>query len=231
LTQAAKVSILERDQAQLKGRTGELTSALAEAAGRITEIQIEIAALSTQSREKAEAELRDVIARQLELIERDNALTERIDRLELRAPASGLVLGLVVTTPLSVIRPAEILLYIVPQDRPLFVAARLPINHVDEVKAGQIVRLVFSSLPTRSTPEVEGIVTLVSADTLTDERTGITYFRAEIALDPKSLEQLDQIELVPGMPVDAFIQTADRTPMSYLLKPFTDYFRAAFRET
>jgi HlyD family secretion protein len=231
LTQAAKVSILERDQAQLKGRTGELTSALAEAAGRITEIQIEIAALSTQSREKAEAELRDVIARQLELIERDNALTERIDRLEVRAPASGLVLGLVVTTPLSVIRPAEALLYIVPQDRPLLVAARLPVNHVDEVKAGQSVRLVFSSLPTHFTPEVKGIVTLVSADTLTDERTGITYFRTEIALGPESLEQLDQIELVPGMPVDAFIQTADRTPMSYLLKPFTDYFRAAFRET
>lgn len=231
LTQAAKVSILERDQAQLKGRTGELTSALAEAAGRITEIQIEIAALSTQSREKAEAELRDVIARQLELIERDNALTERIDRLEVRAPASGLVLGLVVTTPLSVIRPAEALLYIVPQDRPLLVAARLPVNHVDEVKAGQSVRLVFSSLPTHITPEVKGIVTLVSADTLTDERTGITYFRTEIALGPESLEQLDQIELVPGMPVDAFIQTADRTPMSYLLKPFTDYFRAAFRET
>ena len=204
---------------------------MAEAAGRITEIQIEIAALSTQSREKAEAELRDVIARQLELIERDNALTERIDRLELRAPASGLVLGLVVTTPLSVIRPAEALLYIVPQDRPLFVSARLPVNHVDEVKAGQSVRLVFSSLPTRSTPEVKGIVTLVSADTLTDERTGITYFRTEIALGPESLEQVDQIELVPGMPVDAFIQTADRTPMSYLLKPFTDYFRAAFRET
>jgi HlyD family secretion protein len=231
LTQAAKVSVLERDQAQLQGRTGELTSALAEAAGRITEIEIEIAAIGTQSREKAEAELRDVIARQLELIERDNALTERINRLDLRAPASGLVLGMAITTPRSVIRPAEVLLYIVPQDRPLLVAARLPVNHVDEVKPGQGVRLVFSSLPTRSTPEINGTVTLISADTLTDERTGLTYFRTEIALGAEVLDQLDQIEILPGMPVDAFIQTADRTPLSYLLKPFTDYFRTAFRET
>jgi HlyD family secretion protein len=231
LTQAAKVSVLERDQAQLQGRTGELTSALAEAAGRITEIEIEIAAIGTQSREKAEAELRDVIARQLELIERDNALTERINRLDLRAPASGLVLGMAITTPRSVIRPAEVLLYIVPQDRPLLVAARLPVNHVDEVKPGQGVRLVFSSLPTRTTPEINGTVTLISADTLTDERTGIIYFRTEIALGTEVLDQLDQIEILPGMPVDAFIQTADRTPLSYLLKPFTDYFRTAFRET
>jgi HlyD family secretion protein len=231
LTQAARVSVLERDLAQLQGRTGELTSALAEAAGRITEIEIEIAALGTQVRERAEAELRDIVARQLELAERDNALTERIKRLDLRAPVSGLVLGLTVTTPQSVIRPAEVILFIVPQDRPLLVAARLPVTHVDEVHPGQVVRLVFSSLPARTTPEVTGTVTLISADALTDERTGITYFRTEIALGPEVLGKLDQTEILPGMPVDAFIQTAERTPLAYLLKPFTDYFSKAFLET
>jgi HlyD family secretion protein len=231
LTQAARVSELERDLAQLQGRSGELTSALAEAAGRITEIEIEIAALGTQVRERAEAELRDVVARLLELAERDSALTERIARLDLRAPSSGLVLGLTVTTPQSVIRPAEVILYIVPQDRPLLVAARLPVVHVDEVHPGQVVRLVFSSLPTRTTPEVSGTVTLISADALTDERTGVTYFRTEIALGPEVLTKLDQGAIVPGMPVDAFIQTAERTPLAYLLKPFTDYFRKALLET
>jgi HlyD family secretion protein len=231
LTQAARVSELERDLAQMQGRAGELTSALAEAAGRVTEIEIEIAALSTQSREQAEAELRDVVARQLELTERDNALTERINRLEVRAPTSGIVLGLEVTTPRSVIRPAEALLYIVPQDRPLLVAARVPVTHVDEVHPGQRVRLVFSSLSTSNTPEVTGTVMLVSADVLTDERTGATYFRTEIAIDAKSLQDLGGVEIVPGMPVDAFLRTAERTPLSYFLKPFTDYFRAAFRET
>jgi HlyD family secretion protein len=232
LTQSARVSELERDLAQMQGRAGELTSALAEAAGRVTEIEIEIAALSTQSREEAEAELRDVVARQLELTERDNALNERINRLEVRAPTSGIVLGLAVTTPRSVIRPAEALLHIVPQDRPLLVAARVPVTHVDEVHPGQSVRLVFSSLPTNNTPEVTGTVMLVSADALADERTGATYFRAEIAIDAKTLQQdLGGVEIVPGMPVDAFLRTADRTPLSYFLKPFTDYFRTAFRET
>lgn len=231
LTQATRVSVLERELAQLKGQMGELISARAEAAGRITEIKIEITALITQQREKAEAELRDVVARQLELLERGNVLAERIARLEVKAPASGLVLGLQVTTPQSVIRPADVLMHIVPQDRPLLVAARVPVTHVDEVRLGQDVRLVFSSLPSRTTPEVFGKVTLVSADAITDERTGMTYFRAEIALDADALQQLGDVDIVPGMPVDAFIRTADRTPLSYLLKPFTDYFRNAFRET
>jgi HlyD family secretion protein len=230
LAQSARLSALERDLAQLQGRAGELTSALAEAAGRVTETRIEIAALATQGRETAEAELRDVVARQLELIERDSALAGRINRLEVRAPASGLVLGLAVTTPQSVIRPAEPLLYIVPQDRPLLVAARVPVTHVDEVHPGQSVRLVFSSLPTRNTPEILGKVTLISADALADERTGLTYFRTEIAIDARALQDMVGVAVVPGMPVEAFLKTADRTPLSYLFKPLTDYFRAAFRE-
>ena len=231
LTQAARVSGLERELAQLKGRLGELTSARAEAAGRITEIEIEITALLTQQREKAQAELRDVVAAQSEREEQERALVERISRLEVRSPASGLVLGLQVTTPQAVIRPADALMFIVPQDRPLLVAARVPVNHVDEVHSGQAVRLVFSSLPSRSTPEVIGKVTLVSADALTDDRTGASYFRTEVAIDAAALKTLGDAEVVPGMPVDVFIRTGDRTPMSYLLKPFTDYFRGAFRET
>ena len=123
------------------------------------------------------------------------------------------------------------MLYIVPQERPLLVAARVPVTHVDEVHAGQSVRLVFPSLPTRNIPEVHGKVTLVSADALADERTGTTYFRAEIAIDTKALEDLAGIEIMPGMPVEAFLMTTERTPLSYLLQPFTDYFRAAFRES
>ena len=231
LTQAIRVSELERDIAELTGRLGDLTSGQAEAAGRITEIEIEISALISQQREKAEVELRDVAALQLELQERESALAERISRLDVRAPASGLVLGLRVTTPKSVLRPADELMFIVPQDRPLLVAARVPVTHIDEVHVGQEVRLVFSSLPSRMTPEIVGRVTLVSADALQDERTGQTFFRAEIAIDPLAIQKLADVDIVPGMPVEAFIRTVDRTPLSYLLKPFVDYFRTAFRET
>jgi HlyD family secretion protein len=231
LTQAARVSAIERDLAQAKGRGGELKAGRAEAAGRITEIRIEITGLATQQREEAEAELRDVVARELELAERLRALLERTERLDIRAPAAGIVLGLQVTTPQSVIRPADALMYVVPQDRPLLVAARVPVTHVDEVRPGQEVRLVFSSLPSRITPEVLGQVTLVSADALIDERTGMAYYRTEIAIDVAALQALVDVTVVPGMPVDTFIKTADRTPLSYLLKPFTDYFRGAFKES
>jgi HlyD family secretion protein len=231
LTQSARVSALDRELAQLKGRLGELTSARAEAAGRITEIEIEMTAIVTQQREKAEAELRDVAASLSELEERKRALVEKMSRLDIRSPSSGLVLGLQVTTPNAVIRPADALMYIVPQDRPLLVAARVPVTHVDEVHSGQEVRLVFSALPARLMPELFGKVTLVSADALSDERTGTSYFRAEVALDPGALATLGEVQLVPGMPVDVYIRTGDRTPLSYLLKPFTDYFQTALRET
>lgn len=231
LTQATRVSSIERDLAELKGRAGELTAGRAEAAGRITEIEIEISSLVTQQREEAEAELRDVVARQLELAERQRALSERISRLEVKAPVAGIVLGLQVTTVQSVVRPADILMFVVPQDRPLLVAARVPVTHVDEVRVGQNVRLVFSSLPSRTTPELVGTVALVSADALSDERSGMSYYRVEVEIDLAELQDLAGVDVVPGMPVDAFIRTADRTPLSYLLKPFTDYFREAFRET
>lgn len=141
------------------------------------------------------------------------------------------MLGLQVTSPQAVIRPADALMYIVPQDRPLLVAARVPVTHVDEVHSGQDVRLVFSSLPSRTTPELVGQVTLVSADALTDDRSGMSYFRTEVAIDAADLRQLGDADIVPGMPVDVFIRTTDPTPLSYLLKPLTDYFRNAFRET
>lgn len=231
LTQAPRVSAIERELAQAKGREGELIAGKAEAAGRITEIEIEITSLTTQQQEKAEAELRDIVARELELTEGKHAIGKRIGRLDIRSPAAGLVLGLRVTTPQSVIRPADALMYVVPQDRPLLVAAHVPVTHVDEVRPGQDVRLVFSSLPSRTTPELNGHVTLVSADVLTDERSGASYYRAEIAIDFAALQDLAGVTVVPGMPVEAFIRTEDRTPLSYLLKPFTDYFRSAFRET
>ena len=231
LTQVTRVSNIEREIAEAKGRAGELTAALAEAAGRITEIEIEITGLATERRETAEAELRDVVARELELRERLRALSQRIARLDIRAPASGIVLGLSVTTPQAVVRPADALMYVVPQDRPLLVAARVPVTHVDEIVIGQGVRLVFFSLPARTTPELMGRVSLVSADALTDEQSGAAYYRAEIAITLDDLKSLGEVDIIPGMPVDAFIRTTDRTPLSYLLKPFTDYFQEALRET
>jgi HlyD family secretion protein len=231
LAQSSRVVDLQREAASLTGDMGELTASRAQAEGRGTEVEIEILRLAAARREEANTQLRELGPQALELAERRRALVERIARLDIRAPVSGIVLGLTVTTPRAVIRPADPVLYIVPQDRPLVIATQVQPIHVDEVRVGQAVRLVFSAFSSRTTPEVSGHVVLVSADALVDQRSQTTYYRAEIVLDPGELEKLGDVVLVPGMPVEAFIQTGARTPMAYLLKPFTDYFERAFRES
>lgn len=231
LAQVSRLLALQREEARLQGQVGELTASRAASEGRITEIQIEVLRLAAARREEANTQLRDIGFRELELVERRNALIERIARLDIRAPVAGVVLGMTVTTPRAVLRPAEPVLFLVPQDRPLVIFVQVSPIHIDQVHAGQAARLVFSAFPTRTTPELFGTVMVVSADALSDERTGATYYRAEILPDPGEVAKLEGLVLVPGMPVEAFIKTDARTPMAYLLKPFTDYFARAFRET
>jgi len=231
LAQVSRVLGLQREEARLRGTVGELLASHAQAEGRITETDIEILRLASGRREEAITQLRDFGYRELELVERRRALAEQINRLDIRAPVSGIVLGLQVTTPRSVLRPAEPALYLIPQDRPLVIASQVPPIHIDQVYPGQAVKLIFSAFSSRTTPELNGRVVVVSADALTDERTQVAYYRAEIVLDPGEIDKLDGLTLVPGMPVEAFIRTDDRSPMAYLIRPFTDYFNRAFRET
>ena len=230
LAQASRVLSLEREAARLAGTVGELAASRAGAEQRITETDIEILRLSSARREEALTQLRDLGYRELELAERRRALIEQIVRLDIRAPVSGIVYGLQVTTPRAVIRPAEPVLFLVPQDRPLQIAARVDPLHIDQVHVGQEVTLVFPAFNRRTTPELHGTITQVSADAFTDANAGISFYRAEIVLNPDDREKIADLVLIPGMPVEAFIQTSPRTPMAYLTKPFTDYFNYAFRE-
>ncbi len=231
LAQATRVLSLRREEARLQGQIGELTAARAEALGRATEIEVEILKLETRRREEAISRLRDLEFNRLELMQRRRSLQERLDRLDIRAPVSGVVHDLAVNTPRAVIRAADPVLYIVPQDRPLVVAAQIDPIHVDEVFVGQDVLLRFSAFDMRSTPELEGVVTQVSADAFVDERTQASYYRAELRLKPGEIAKLEGQAVLPGMPVEAFIRTGARTPLAYLTQPLTDYFNRAFRES
>ena len=231
LAQAGAVLALQREQARLEGQIGELQAELARTEGQVTEIEIEISSLDTTRREEATTELRQVGPMLLELAERRRALRERIDRLDIRAPVAGIVLGLQVTTPQAVLRPAEPVLYLIPQDRPLVITARIAPIHIDEVSVGQTAELVFSAFSARDTPHLTGRVTLVSADALSDPQSGATYYTAEVELAEGERARLGDRALVPGMPVEVFLQTGRRTPLAYLVKPFTDYFAHAFRES
>ena len=232
LAQAATVLNLRRNAANLEGTLGELKASKAQAEGRITETEIEILKLGTRQREEAITRLRDLRYRELELVEQRRSLKEQLNRLEITAPVSGVVYGMTVHTPRSVIRPAEPALYLVPQDRPLVIAARVDPIHIDEIHMGQAVNLRLSSLDQRQTPELAGSVVQVSADAFEDEATGRSFYRAEIVLEEGEMEKLPEgTVLIPGMPVQAFVRTADRSPIAYLVKPLADYFTKAFRES
>ncbi|MEC7962256.1 MAG: HlyD family type I secretion periplasmic adaptor subunit [Pseudomonadota bacterium] len=231
LAQASKVLSLQREQARLSGQVGELAAQVAQSEGRITEIDIEILKLQSTRREEAVTQLRDLQYRELELAETRRALQLQLSRMDIRAPVSGIVHALQFYTPRSVVRPADPVLYLVPQDRPLVIAAQVQTTDIDQVYPGQSVILRFPALDQRTTPELPGTVAQVSADAFTDEASRASYYRAEISVSAEALAALPEgVTLVPGMPVEAYIRTADRTPLAYLVKPLSDYFAKAFRE-
>ncbi|MDF3350118.1 HlyD family type I secretion periplasmic adaptor subunit [Sulfitobacter sp. KE34] len=232
LTQASAVLTLMREQARLRGQIGELSAQKAQSQERVTEIDIERLKLRSAGREEAITQLRDLRYRELEMAEQRRALRAEIDRLDIRAPVSGVIYGMQVQTPRSVVRAAEPLMYLVPQDRPLIIASQVQTIHIDQVAVGQEVNLRLSALNQRTTPELVGKVLQVSADSIEDDATGQSYYRAEIALNPGETDKLEEgTILLPGMPVEAFIRTGERSPMAYLLKPMADYFARAFRES
>jgi HlyD family secretion protein len=232
LAQATRVLALQREMANLTGQAGELAAAVAQAESRITETEIEILRIETTRREDAITRLRDLQFNEIELSEQRRALIERLDRLDIRAPVSGVVYGMQVFAPRSVIRPADPVLYLIPQDRPLIITTRVEPIHIDQIFAGQAVTVRLPAFDQRRTPELMGRITLVSADAFDDQQAMMSYYRAQVELLPGEIDRLPGgMTLLPGMPVEALIRTQERTPLDYLSKPLADYFARTFRES
>jgi HlyD family secretion protein len=232
LAQATRVLALQREMAGLTGQAGELTAAVAQAESRITETEIEILRIETTRREDAITRLRDLQFNEIELSERRRSLITQLERLDIRAPVSGVVYGMQVFAPRSVIRPADAVLYLIPQDRPLVITTQIEPIHIDQIFAGQEVAVRFSAFDQRRTPELMGRITLISADAFQDESSRVSYYRAQVELLPGEIDRLPVgMTLLPGMPVEAFIRTDERSPFDYLSKPIADYFARAFRES
>ncbi|MEE2946518.1 MAG: HlyD family type I secretion periplasmic adaptor subunit [Pseudomonadota bacterium] len=232
LARSHQVRSLLRDEADLQGQIGSLKAARAQASGRQTELEIEATRRLAAYRERAIETLRDIEVQEVELIQTLNTQRRRLEQMTIRAPVSGHVHGMSVFSEKSVIIAAEPLLYIVPKDASLRVVARVAPTQVDEVYIGQSVDLRLSALDQKTTPPLMGVVAHLSADTFADEITGKTYYRVEVRVDPVEFAKLpDDLVLRPGLPVDAFLRTKDRTPLTYLLEPFTNYFSRAMRES
>ena len=230
LVQAQRVSGLRREAARLAGEIGKLRSDIALFRGQIAGFKIERLKLESNRREAAITELHDVQIRELELREQLRGLLERLDRLGVRAPVSGIVYGSTVFARKAVIRAAEPLMYVIPQDRALVVSARIEAIHIDQVYLGQSAALRFTAINQRLTPEVLGRVTAISADVFQDEATGLNYYSVDLIPLTEELPKIETQDLLPGMPVEAYLRTDESTPLSYLTKPLTDYFGRALRE-
>lgn len=230
LIESSRLLILQREEAQLTGEIGRLNALVAEARTRISGLEIEILRLSDTRRETAIAELRDLQYAEISVQERSITLTEQLARLDVRAPVDGTVFGSRVFAVQSVVQAAEPMMFLVPGAQPLQVSARIDPVDIDQVYAGQDVSLQFTSFNRRTTPEVPGQVLFVSPDVQMDEASGATFYEAVITPDPQGLAALQDLTLIPGMPVETFLRTDDRSPLSYLLQPLAVYFQRAFRE-
>ncbi|MFO6466239.1 HlyD family type I secretion periplasmic adaptor subunit [Jannaschia sp. KMU-145] len=230
LAQAPRVLALQREEARLLGQVGEFVSRVAELEGEATQMDLEGLKLRTRAREQAISDLRDLQFRRVEMVEQLRALEDRLSRLVVTAPVSGIVHDMQVFAERSVIRPADPVLYIVPQDRPLVIQTRVEPIHVDQVFPGQPVTLRLPAFDARTTPELFGTVVRLSPDALLDQATGASYYQAEVLPDEGEIVKLGDQVLLPGMPVEAYLRTEDRTPIGYLVKPLADYFNRAFRE-
>lgn len=230
LTQSSQVLTLQREKAGLEGQRARLSAEVAELRGQAAGNKIEMLQLQTQRREEAVTQLREMQFQEIDLAERRLSLIETLSRLDVRAPVDGIVYDLKVFARQAVVQPAQELMQIVPQDQPLVVSTRVnPIN-IDEVHVGQEAVLRFSAFDQRTTPELRGQVTRISADVLTDEATGQLYYAVEILPHPAELEKIGDLVLLPGMPVEAFLQTGERTAFAYLTQPLMTFFNRAFRE-
>lgn len=229
LVPISRMTESERAQARLDGENGQLVAAAAQTRGRISEIELAIIQIDQDMRSEVAGELREIDAKMGELRERQIAAEQSLKQIDIRAPQSGRVHQLAVHTVGGVIAPGEAIMQIVPTADALVVEARVAPQDIDQVRIGQPAMLRLSAFSQQTTPEVEGQVDRISPDLIEDQKAGVAYYAVRIALTKDSLKQAGPLELKPGMPAEVFLRTADRTVLSYLLKPLTDQASRAFR--
>ena len=230
LVPANRVYALQREAASLSGELGSLVANEAQAKGKITETELQIIQIDDDQRSEVSDQLRQAESDIGEFSERLVAAEDDLQRIDIRAPQGGIVHQLAVHAPGAVIAPGEAIMQIVPDRDALVVEVKLSPTDIDQVSVGQAVHLRFSAFSQRNTPEIDGVVTSVAADLTSDQRSGLSYYVVRAKVSEGEWQRLGQVTPVPGMPVEAFIQTGKRTALAYLTKPFMDQVARAFRE-
>lgn len=229
LVSGERVSTIDRELARAEGQLGQLVAGEAQAHGRIAEIELQITQFQQTFLSEAAQELSSVQAKSAELRERRIAGESELEKTTIRAPQSGQVHESAIHTVGGVAGAGETLMRIVPIADALSIEVRIAPQDIDQVHVSQKVLLRFSAFNLRTTPELDGTITRLSADLTRDPQTGVSYYTARIAVDERELARLPHLALMSGMPVEAFIRTGQRTALSYLTKPLTDQIMRSFR--
>ncbi len=226
-----RVTTLEREKERLEGERGQLVASIAQSKGKIAETELQIIQIDQDMRTEVGKDLADIRSKVSELVEKRVAAEDQLKRIDIRAPQSGFVHQLSVHTVGGVIQAGEQIMLIVPSLDLLTVEAKIQPQDIDQVHLGQVAHLRFTTFNQRTTPELNGTVKEISADVSEDQKTGTHYYTMRIGVPPEEIARLGNNEkLIPGMPVEAFIQTTPRTVMSFLIKPLSYQIHHAFRE-
>ncbi|MCP3404967.1 HlyD family type I secretion periplasmic adaptor subunit [Bradyrhizobium sp. CCGB01] len=230
LVQISRLTQLERDSARLNGERAQYIASRAQAKGKITETELQIIQVDKDMVSEVSKDLRETNDKIGEMIERKVAAEDQLRRVDIRAPQDGMVLQSTVHTVGGVVTAGDALMLIVPQADDLQVEAKVNPVDIDKLQIGQKTLLRLSAFNQRTTPELNGVVSRVSPDVTTDQRTGQSYYTIRVSMSAEEVARLGDVKMIPGMPVEAFVQTGDRTMLSYLMKPLHDQLMRAFRE-
>jgi HlyD family secretion protein len=230
LVQLSRLTTLQRDAARLSGERAQYLAARAQAKGKITETELQIIQVDKDTVSEVSKDLRETNDKIGEFVERKITAEDQLRRVDIRAPQAGVVVQSTVHTVGGVVTAGDTLMLVVPQSDDLQVEAKVNPQDIDKLQIGQKTLLRLSAFNQRTTPELNGVVSRVSADVTADQRTGQSYYTIRVSMPPEEVVRLGDVKLIPGMPVEAFVQTGDRTVISYLMKPLSDQLMRAFRE-
>ena len=230
LIQINRLTQLEREATRLDGERGQLIAAVAQSKGKIAELELQILQIDQDLSSEVAKELREVDGKIGEFVERKVTAEDQLKRIDIRAPQDGTVFQSNVHTVGGVITAGDAIMMVVPNADNLTVEAKVNPQDIDQLQIGQKALLRFTTFNQRTTPEIFGEVTRISADISTDQRSGASYYTIRIGMSAQEVARLGEVRLVPGMPVETFVQTGERTVISYLVKPLYDQLSRAFRE-
>jgi HlyD family secretion protein len=230
LVPLTRLTALEREATRLDGERGQLVAQTAQAKGKIAETELQILQIDQDMSSDVAKELREIDGKVGEFVERKVTAEDQLKRIDIRAPQDGVVFQSNVHTVGGVITAGDAIMLIVPESDNLQVEAKVDPKDIDQLSLGQKVVLRFSAFNQRTTPELNGTVSRIAADTTNDQRTGQTYYTVRVSMTQDEIKRLGDVKLTPGMPVETFIQTGERTMLAYLIKPLHDQLMRSFRE-